>query len=131
MRASVGSAIFARRARRRQGLEPALGREVVFLTFPAKEASMTNRRDFLSLLAAASWAAAACAGERPVSEDELERALENLNQAAGIGIAEDDFTIARSYAAGAYREAAKSLKSIALDPALDLPVAFAAKRAGR
>jgi len=90
---------------------------------------MANRRHFLSILTGASWAAAACT-ERDVSrEDDLERALQDLNQAAGIGIADDDFELARSYAAGAYREAAKTLRPIVLDAGLDLPVAFAARRA--
>jgi hypothetical protein len=94
---------------------------------------MANRRHFLSVLTAASWAAG-CAkpSESPEpASDDLEQALSELNQAAGIGIAEDDFERARSYAAGAYREAAKSLRPIELDSSLDLPVAFAAKRAGR
>lgn len=91
---------------------------------------MTNRRHFLSILTGA-WAAAACTGEKSSSEDDLERALQDLNQAAGIGIAADDFELARSYAAGAYREAAKTLRPIVLDPGLDLPVAFAAKRGSR
>lgn len=92
---------------------------------------MANRRHFLSIL---TGAAAACSAPSPRSdspEDEIELALRDLNQAAGLGIAEDDFERARSYAAGAYREAAKSLRTIELDPSLDLPVAFAAKRGGR
>jgi len=92
---------------------------------------LTNRRHFLSILTGASWAAAACTAEKPSSEDDLERALQDLNQAAGIGIAADDFELARSYAAGAYREAAKTLRPIVLDAGLDLPVAFAAKRGSR
>jgi hypothetical protein len=95
---------------------------------------MTNRRHFLAILtglsgAATSWAA--CSGEAPPFEDELEGALAELNDAAGIGIAAEDFERARSYAAGAYREAARSLRPLALDPGLDLPVAFAAKRESR
>lgn len=94
---------------------------------------MTNRRHFLAILtgASSSWAAAACTREESPFTDDLERALAELNRAAGIGIADDDFEAARSYAAGAYREAAKSLRPIALDAALDLPVAFAAKRESR
>jgi hypothetical protein len=92
---------------------------------------MTNRRHFLSILGGASWVAAACAPENPSSEDELERALRDLNRTAGIGIADDDFELARSYAAGAYREAARRLRPIVLDSGLDLPVAFAAKRGSR
>ncbi len=87
---------------------------------------MTDRRHFLTLLTGS--AALACAGEKPSSGDDLEQALEELNRAAGIGIAEDDFAAARSYAAGAYREAAKSLRPIVIESSLDLPVAFAAKR---
>ncbi len=60
---------------------------------------------------------------------EIESALRELNRAAGLGIADDDLDRSLSYAAGAYREAAKSLRPIELDPSLDLPVAFAAKRA--
>ncbi len=92
---------------------------------------MANRRQFLSIL---TGAAAACSGASPGKDspaDEIELALRDLNQAAGLGIAEDDFERARGYAAGAYREAAKSLRPIELDPSLDLPVAFAAKRGGR
>jgi hypothetical protein len=90
---------------------------------------MANRRHFLSLL---TGAAAACTTQKSSSsEDDLERALADLNQAAGIGIAADDFELARSYAAGAYREAAKTLRPIVLDAGLDLPVAFAAKRGSR
>ena len=91
---------------------------------------MANRRHFLSILTGASWAATACTAEKPSPQDELERALQDLNQAAGIGIADDDFELARSYAAGAYREAARTLRPIVLDPALDLSVAFSAKRGG-
>jgi hypothetical protein len=94
----------------------------------------TNRRHFLAILTGASSslaAATACTGESSSPEDDLERALEDLNRAAGIGIAPDDLEAARSYAAGAYREAAKSLRPIVLDPGLDLPVAFAAKRGSR
>jgi hypothetical protein len=101
-------------------------RGVVFGTF--RRPSMTNRRHFIAVLTGASGSALACAGEKPSSGDDLERALEELNRAAGIGIADDDLALARSYAAGAYREAAKSLRPIALDPGFDLPVAFAAKR---
>ena len=53
---------------------------------------MANRRHFLSVLTAASWAAG-CAkpSESPEpASDDLEQALSELNQAAGIGIAEDD-----------------------------------------
>jgi hypothetical protein len=92
---------------------------------------MTNRRHFLSILAGAPWAAAACAPEPPTPEDDLERALRDLNRTAAIGIADDDFELARSYAAGAYREAARTLRPIALDAGLDLSVAFAAKRGTR
>jgi hypothetical protein len=92
---------------------------------------MANRRHFLAILTGASWAATACTAETPSSEDDLEQALRDLNQAAGIGIADDDFELARSYAAGAYREAAKTLRPIVLDASLDLPVAFAAKRGSR
>ncbi len=95
---------------------------------------MANRRHFLSILtgASSSWAAAAaCTAEKPPSQDDLERALQDLNQAAGVGIAADDFELARSYAAGAYREAAKTLRPIVLDRGLDLPLAFAAKRGSR
>jgi hypothetical protein len=92
---------------------------------------MTNRRHFLSILTGASWAAAGCTTAEEPSEDELERSLQGLNQAAGIGIAADDFELARSYAAGAYREAARSLRPVVLDSALDLPVAFSAKRGRR
>ena len=95
---------------------------------------MANRRHFLSVLTGASMAAGGCtrhaAAPEPASDD-LERALSDLNEAAGLGIAEDDFERARSYAAGAYREAAKSLRTIELDPSLDLPVAFSAKRESR
>jgi len=52
---------------------------------------MANRRHFLSILTGASWAAAACTAEKPSSEDDLERALQDLNQAAGIGIAADEW----------------------------------------
>jgi hypothetical protein len=99
---------------------------------------MANRRHFLTVLTGASWAAAGCAAptrEPDVAsggaEDDLERALSELNRSAEIGIADDDFERARSYAAGAYREAAKSLRSIELDSSLDLPVAFRARRTGR
>jgi hypothetical protein len=87
---------------------------------------MANRRHFLSILTGASWAVAACTAEKAALEDDLERALQDLNQAAGIGIADDDFALAREYAAGAYREAAKTLRPIVLDRP-GLPVAFAAK----
>ena len=93
---------------------------------------MTNRRDFLTILAGASWAGVGCSETpprpEPPMEDEIERALQDLNQAAGIGITGEDFEMARAYAAGAHREAARSLRPIALDAGLDLPVAFAAKR---
>ena len=92
---------------------------------------MANRRHFLTVLTGASIAAGGCATPAPAPEpasDDLERALSELNESAGLGIADDDFERARSYAAGAYREAAKSLRTIELDSSLDLPVAFAAKR---
>ena len=92
---------------------------------------MTNRRHFIAILSGASWAAAACAPENPSLEDDIEQALRDLNRSAGIGIADDDFELARSYAAGAYREAARTLRPIVLDSRLDLPVAFAAKRGSR
>ncbi len=92
---------------------------------------MTNRRHFLSILGGASCAAAACTSENASPEDDLERTLQDLNRTAGIGIADDDFELARSYAAGAYREAARTLRPIVLDSGLDLPLAFAAKRGSR
>jgi hypothetical protein len=62
---------------------------------------MANRRHFLSILTGASWAAAACTAEKAALEDDLERALQDLNQAAGSG---SPTTISRSlaHAAGAY-----------------------------
>ena len=92
---------------------------------------MANRRHFLSILTGAAAACSAAPPKNDAAGDEIELALRDLNQAAGIGIADDDFERARSYAAGAYREAAKNLRSIELDSSLDLPVAFAAKRGGR
>jgi hypothetical protein len=98
-----------------------------------EETNVSDRRQFLSILAGAS-AASACSGQTPApaaeGEDALEGALRDLNQAAGLGIAEDDFDRARSYAAGAYREAARSLRTIEVPEGFDLPVAFSAKRPG-
>src|SRR5262245_33370025 len=103
-------------------METPYRRVVIWRTFSG--GPMANRRHFLSVLTAASWAASGCAkpadSPEPLSDD-LEQALSELNQSAGIGIAEDDFERARSYAAGAYREAAKSLRPIELDASLDLP----------
>lgn len=91
---------------------------------------MPDRRNFIAVLAGTSWAAVGCASEPTPSGDDLERALEELNQAAGLGIADDDLAAALGYAAGTYREAAKSLRTIPLESSLDLPVAFSAKRRG-
>jgi hypothetical protein len=92
---------------------------------------VNDRRHFLSILAAAS-AASACSGEPRApaagAEDGIEGALRELNQTAELGIAEEDFERARSYAAGAYREAARTLRAIEVPESFDLPVAFAAKR---
>jgi hypothetical protein len=91
---------------------------------------VNDRRHFLSILAGAS-AASACSGQNSPpaagAEDEIEGALRELNRAAELGIAEDDFERARSYAAGAYREVARTLRAIELPEDFDLPVAFAAK----
>jgi hypothetical protein len=91
---------------------------------------MSTRRDFVAALAGAWGASSACAPTARESggEDPLRGALADLNEAAAIGIAPDDFERSWSYAAGAYREAQAKLRPIVLDSALDLPVAFAAKR---
>jgi hypothetical protein len=91
---------------------------------------MSSRRDFVAALAGAWGASMACApaAEENPSEDALRRALAELNEAAAIGIAPDDFELSWDYAAGAYREAKATLRPIVLDSALDLPVAFSAKR---
>jgi hypothetical protein len=98
-----------------------------------EETNVNDRRHFLSILAGAS-AASACSGQTATTaaegEDALEGALRDLNQAAELGIAEDDFERARSYAAAAYREAARSLRTIEVPQGFDLPVAFSAKRPG-
>jgi hypothetical protein len=66
--------------------------------------------------------------EESPADDPMRRALADLNEAGAIGIAPDDFDLSWDYAAGAYREAAATLRPIVLDPGLDLPVAFSAKR---
>lgn len=85
---------------------------------------MSSRRKFVTALAGV-WGSIACAPTEKQSgeEDPLRRALGELNEAAAIGIAPDDFDLSWDYAAGAYREAAATLRPIVLDPALDLPVA--------
>jgi hypothetical protein len=88
---------------------------------------MSDRRHFLATVAGGCGAILACS---PGNEktDELVEALRALNDAAGIGIAPDEFEAARDYAAGAYREARLKLRPIVLDESMDLPLAFAAKR---
>jgi hypothetical protein len=92
---------------------------------------MSNRRRFLATMGGACGAAMACAASSRESGDALVDALRELNRAGDVGIAPDDFEAARDYAAGAYREAAAKLRPIVLDPGMDLPVAFSAKRVPR
>jgi hypothetical protein len=65
------------------------------------------------------------AGER---RQRLGRALRELNESAGLGIAPDDVDRAEAYATGAILEAEKKLRPVRLDDGLDLPVVFRARR---
>jgi len=99
-----------------------------------------NRRRFIGLLTGV--AAGVGAGKRAeaqapprVSMDEagdrrrrLGAALRELNEAAGLGVTPDELERAEAYATGAILEAEAKLRPLVLDPALDLPVVFGARR---
>ncbi len=55
-------------------------------------------------------------------------ALREMNQAAGLGVAAEDLEAAEAYAVGALLEAEAKLRTLSLDPGLDLPVVFRARR---
>jgi len=58
----------------------------------------------------------------------LAAAIRELNQAAGLGVAPEDLDGAEAYAVGALLEAEAKLRTLSLDPGLDLPVVFRARR---
>ena len=55
-------------------------------------------------------------------------AIRELNQAAGLGVAQEDLDGAEAYAVGALLEAEAKLRTLSLDPGLDLPIVFRARR---
>jgi hypothetical protein len=58
----------------------------------------------------------------------LGAALRELNDAAGLGVTGDELERAEAYATGAILEAEAKLRPLVLDPGLDLPVVFRARR---
>jgi len=58
----------------------------------------------------------------------LAKALRELNEAAGLGVAADDLDRAEAYATGAILEAEAKLRPLVLPDGLDLPVVFKARR---
>ena len=96
-----------------------------------------SRRRFLGLLTAAAAAEGGAEAQAPprasmdVAGDRRRRlgaALRELNEAAGLGVTADELERAEAYATGAILEAEAKLRPLALDEALDLPVAFRARR---
>jgi hypothetical protein len=55
-------------------------------------------------------------------------AIRELNQSAGLGVAQEDLEGAEAYAVGALLEAEAKLRPLRLDPSLDVAVVF---RAGK
>ena len=58
----------------------------------------------------------------------LAAAIRELNEAAGLGVVAEDLEGAEAYAVGALLEAEAKLRPLRLDPGLDLPVVFRARR---
>jgi hypothetical protein len=58
----------------------------------------------------------------------LGAALRDLNDAGALGVTADELERAEAYATGAILEAAAKLRPLVLDPGLDLPVVFRARR---
>lgn len=96
-----------------------------------------SRRRFLGLITAAAAAGRVAEAQAPprVSMDDagerrcrLAAEMRTLNEAAGLGVTADELERAQAYASGAILEAEAKLRPIVLDDALDLPVAFAARR---
>lgn len=54
--------------------------------------------------------------------------MKALNDAAGLGVTADEIERAQAYATGALLAARDRLRTIELDPSLDLAVSFSAKR---
>ncbi len=100
-----------------------------------------GRREFIGSLVgvAAGLGAAEAAGEPASLQAAPERepaprearviaALRELNEAAGIGISEDELERAGAYASGAFIEAAARLRPIVLDTRIEPALTFAARR---
>jgi hypothetical protein len=107
-----------------------------------KEMAMPNeaRRRFVALLGAAATGLGSSKTAEPqaparVSMDHvgerrrrLGAALRELNEAAGLGVTDEDFERTEAYATGALLEAEAKLRPLVLDERLDLPVVFTARR---
>jgi hypothetical protein len=65
------------------------------------------------------------AGER---RRRLGRTLRELNEVAGLGVADDDLDRAEAYATGAILEAELKLRPLVLGDSLDVPIVFRARR---
>src|SRR5262245_59397940 len=97
-----------------------------------------GRRGFISLMTGAALGAArrgepqapakASMEEAGARRQQLSRALRELNDTAGLGIAPDDVDRAKAYATAAILELEKKLRPLRLRDDLDLPVVFRARR---
>lgn len=58
----------------------------------------------------------------------LAAALRELNEVAGLGVTPEELERTEAYATGAILEAEAKLRPVVLDEALDLPVAFGARK---
>jgi len=97
-----------------------------------------GRRGFIGLLTGVALGTArrgepqapakASMDEAGARRQRLGRALRELNDAAGLGIAPDDLDGAEAYATAAILETGKKLRPLRLRDDLDLPVVFRAKR---
>jgi hypothetical protein len=91
-----------------------------------------GRRVFIERLAGAAAAGnARMAAAQPVperglggAEHGLAEALRGLNEAARLGIAPEELARAEAYATGALLEAARKLRPLVLEDALEPPLAF-------
>jgi hypothetical protein len=89
-------------------------------------------------VAAAAWPGRPASAQAPARADlanapsdrqRLAGALRELNDAAGLGVTEEDLARAEAYATGALLETAAKLRTLPLPEDLDLPVVFRARRA--
>jgi hypothetical protein len=87
----------------------------------------SNRRTFLEL-AGCSMAALSIPACQPASNEpplgQLDAALRELNEAAGIGVTSDEYDRARAYVTGVYEAARATLRPMVFREDLEMAVHF-------